>query len=811
MPDAPRACASCGAQLPASSAGAPAAGQGLLYCSNACRQRAYRQRLRAANAKAGDDRPGPRGAALAPAGLPLALDSFVGRKQEIAAIGRLLRHGRLITLFGPAGVGKTRLGLELAARVGRSFSGGVHLIELGAVARPEFMVQAVASAMGVSEQPGTPLIDTLVTSLQDEELLLILDNCEHLVDACGELVVSLLRRCAGLHILATSREALRLPGELVFSSGALPLDDAVALFVDRAQAVAPAFTPDAADRKLVELICERLDNLPLAIELAARLVRLFPLKDIVAGLRYRFDLLTSGTRGGDARHRDLLAAIEWSYELLSPTEQAVFRRLSMLPGGFGVDLAYAVCADLELSIRDSVELLSSLESKSLVISTPGPKGHARFRQLESVREYAQRRLVAAGEREGAAERLVAWLTEVATPLVERFLTTGSARDRLDPEYDNLLHAVEYLAGGSDPRELLLIAAAVRCRDSSGIVDYGRQRLQAALRIGDAPEAYRCFVLEQAAWLSARHGDHDGALAMAREAVDLALEHGGTGLLSRSLTALAYARQQRGEFAQAIQCFRTCLEHVRGLDEPGSMALCLNNLAWATVLAGDLSQASVLVDEALTIYARDGEPTRVAALRHTAGLLALELDDLEGAEREFAESLRLLGSNSSGVTPFALEGLGVAAIGSGRIERGLRLVGAAETIRRRSGQTGDPWWRERVGAAAARAHEALPEARARVALAEGRRLTAQQAVEYALDDRWRQPATPRVPLTGRERDVAALVTQGLTNRQIGERLRVSERTVEAHLDHIRTKLDLRSRAQIAAWAAKNAITVRSSSA
>ncbi len=806
MPKAPRGCASCGAQLPEPGAGSAAAGQGPVYCSNACRQRAYRQRLRAANNRSPDERPEPQRA-----GLPLALDSFVGRKQELATVGRLLRHGRLITLFGPAGVGKTRLALELAARVGRSFPGGVHLVELGAINRPEFMVQAVASTMGVTEQPGTPLVETLVSSLRDEELLLILDNCEHLVEACGELVVSLLRRCAGLHILATSREALRLPGELVFSSSALPLDDAVALFADRAHAVAPAFVLDAESRKLVELICERLDNLPLAIELAARLVRLFPLKDIVAGLRYRFELLTSGTRGGDARHRDLLAAIEWSYELLSPAEQAVFRRLSMLPGGFGLDLAHALCADLDLSIRESVELLSSLESKSLVIATAGPKGHARFRQLESVREYAERRLVECGEWDGAAERLVAWLTRVATPLLDRFLTTGDARDRLDAEYDNLLHAVEHLAGGTDHRQLLLVAAAVLCRDSSGIVDYGRQRLAAALRIGDAPRAYGCFVLEQASWLSARHGDYDAALAMAVEAVDLAREHGGTALLCRSLSALAYARQLRGEFAEAIACFSTCLEHVRGLDQPGSTALCLNNLAWATVLAGDLRAASVLVDETLAIYAEEGEPARMAAFRHTAGLLALELGNLDDAEHEFTESLRLLESGSSGVTPFALEGLGLAAIRDRRFERGLRLVGAAETIRRRSGQAGDPWWRERVAAGLATARQTLSDARARAAITEGWRLPAQQAVTYALHDAWAQPATTSVKLTRRERDVAALVTQGLTNREIGERLRVSERTVETHLDHIRTKLDLRTRAQVAAWAARNAITVRSSPA
>jgi DNA-binding CsgD family transcriptional regulator len=428
--------------------------------------------------------------------------------------------------------------------------------------------------------------------------------------------------------------------------------------------------------------------------------------------------------------------------------------------------------------------------------------------LTSPRGGKALRLVESGEWDGAAERLVAWLTQVATPLLEQFLTTGDAHDQLEAEYDNLLYAVEHLAGSADHRQLLLVAAALVCRDASGIVGYGRERLAVALRIDGAPDAYRCFVLEQAAWLLARHGDHNAALEMAEEAVDRAREHEGAGLLCRALSALGYARQLRGEYAAAIAAFTPCLARVRVLGQPGSTALCLNNLAWATVLAGDLAQASTLVEEALAIYAEDEESDRVAAFRHTAGLLALETGDLKGAEREFARSLRLVDAGNSGITPFALEGLGLAAIHSGRIERGLRLVGAAETIRRRSGQGRRPWWRERVTAAVART-PTLSDARVRAALDEGRRQSAQNIVDYALRDTWKQPAAP-TRLTKREQDVVALVTQGLTNRQIAEALRVSERTVEAHLDHVRTKLDLRSRAQIAAWAAKHTNTDRGSS-
>ena len=413
MSPTPLQCVVCGADMPA----AERPGLGRLYCSNACRQRAYRQRARdpgeatgAADAAGPDSRNGA-------ADLPLALDNFVGRKQELTSIARLLKHGRLITLLGPAGVGKTRLALEVAAHTRPAFPAGVHLVELGPLRRPDLVAQAVAAAAGVTEQPGTPLVETLVDSLREKRLLLVLDNCEHLVEACGTLAVALLRGCPGLHVLATSRETLRLPGELVFPAGELPPADAVLLFAERARGVSPTFALTRQSRPVVEAICRRLDNLPLAVELAARLVRLLPVDDILDRLEDRFALLTSGTRTAETRHRDLSAAIEWSYDLLDQAEQALFRRLSVLPGGFDVDLAAAVSTDLELPV---IETLASLESKSLLTAVTATGGRARFRQLESVRCYAQRQLVECGEADTATEQLVAALTGLATPLAERF-------------------------------------------------------------------------------------------------------------------------------------------------------------------------------------------------------------------------------------------------------------------------------------------------------------------------------------------------------------------------------------------------------
>jgi predicted ATPase/DNA-binding CsgD family transcriptional regulator len=788
MVDAGRSCACCGAEL--KDVGTPVPGKGAVFCSNACRQRAYRRRQRAVKDASTGVR--PRRPAVGP---PLSVDRFVGRQPELAAIARLLRTSRLITVFGPAGVGKTRLAVELANRIQRNFPGGVYVVELGSLTRPEFVSRAVAAAVGVSEQPATPLIDTLTASLRGEHLLLILDNCEHLVEACSQFVAALLRHCPGPQVLVTSREVLRLPGEMIFPSSELTLADAVDLFADRAGAVAPDFTMDDDNRALTELICQRLDRLPLAIELAARMVRLFPLPDIANRLEDRFALLTSRIRETDARHRDLLSAIDWSYDLLGPVEQAVFRRLSMLPGGFDLELVQAVCADLALSPAAVIDLVDGLESKSLIARAAGSSAQARFRQLESIRAYAGRRLADAGEHDVTADHLVGWLTGRATPLLHRFLTNGESAARLRVEYENLLHAVEYLASHADDRLVLLTAALMCCGNGRAEGAYGRDRLAAALSVARNPE-YRAFAEEQAAWLAARSGATEEALALARQAVERAGEHGNIALRCRTLATLAYAQQLRGDLADAVDSFAACLELVRQLPGSDGVALALNNLAWATLMHGDLDRAAELVAEALAI---SGQGT--AGLLHTAGVLALEQGDTATAQSMFAESLRSLDPDDTAIVPYVLEGFAIAALRERRVERGLRLVGAAETVRRKTGDVPDLWWRELLGAAVAGARARLPDWRGQALLVEGRQVPLQRALDYALDDAWDTAPgadTASLPLTRREYEVAVLVAEGLTNRTIARQVGVSERTVEAHLEHIRAKLDLRSRTQIAAW-------------
>ncbi len=715
----------------------------------------------------------------------------------------MLRRGRrLVTLLGPAGVGKTRAALELVSAARDAFPGGVHVVDLAPLARPDDVVNAVAAAVDVPEDPDVPLIDSLAEALHDRRVLIVLDNCEHLVAACGDLAVALLQRCPAPQILATSREVLRQPGEMVVPVEPLPAAEALDLFADRALSAAPSFALTRENRTVARAICRRLDYLPLAIELAARLVRLLPLEDILAGLNARFELLTAGSRSADDKHRDLYAAIDWSYNLLDADEQALFRRLAVLPGGFDVDLAGAVSADLDLPV---IELIASMESKSLLAPMTGTPGRPRFRLLESVRAFARDRLVESGEWDLAADRLVEALTVMATPMVERFVAPPSMLSRFGVEHDNLLSAVDYLSTRTDVRELLLVAALHRCRTQRGIMANSRDQLKHALRLEDAPAAYLTVALDRSAWTACIDNDEETALALAQRACELARD-AGPAMRCRTLNTLAYAYQVSGDYAAARATFESCLAEAREIGEPAGVGISLHNLAWAALLDDDLHTAAALVEEAMPIYRKKDEAAGLASFLHTAGVVEMERGNTGAADVHFISGLRNLGDARTLHSADLLEGLAITAIKGGRPERGLRLVGAAQSMRRTSTVAGDHWWMGKLACAVDEARSQLGKERAEATLQQGRTSPRTQLMEYAL-----RPAQTALtaqpsatPLSKREREVAALVAQGSTNPEIAEQLMISERTVVSHLEHVRTKLDLRSRTQVAVWAAKHLI-------
>jgi predicted ATPase len=395
-------------------------------------------------------------APTAVAALPIPLTSLIGREHELAEVERLLASARLLTLTGAGGSGKTRLALAVAERVAPRYD-AVAWIELAPLSDPDLLTQHVATAFGVSEAPAGTLVQSLVDALRDRTSLLVLDNCEHLLDAVSELADALLRGCPRLTILATSRQALGVSAEAAWLVPLLdvPADgasleqlaecDAVRLFVDRARAALPSFVLDARNARAIVAICRRLEGLPLAIELAAARVRVLHPQQIGERLDDAFRLLTSGTRSALPRHRTLRGVIEWSHALLTPDEQRMFARLAVFADGFTLEQTERICAFDGIAEEDVLDLVAGLADKSLVLVDTSA-GEARYRFLETVRQYAHERLVASGEREPIRARHADYFLEIAEEAYPRLI--GGAQDlalvaRLELENGNLRAAAEW--------------------------------------------------------------------------------------------------------------------------------------------------------------------------------------------------------------------------------------------------------------------------------------------------------------------------------------------------------------------------------
>ncbi|TWP50486.1 hypothetical protein FKR81_20135 [Lentzea tibetensis] len=726
----------------------------------------------------------------------------MGRESELADLSGLMRGERLVTLAGPAGVGKTRLAGQLVERVRRSFPGGVHVVELASVSDADRVADAVATATGVEEQRGVPMTESVAAAFGDGKLLLELDNCEHVIDAVSALVETLLHRCPRLVLLTTSREVLNTSAEVVYQLDGLAAPDAVRLFADRSGS-GFELTEDNAEE--VAALCARLDGLPLAIELTARSVRHRPLPELTAQLDEHLLALTRDPSTPDRRHRSLRAAIDWSYYLLSSGEQAALRRLSVLAGDFGLEAADAVCADLELSV---LETLAKLEAKSLVHPAPGDGDVARFRLLDSIRVYGRERLRAHDEEAAAHDRLDSWLCDLISRLIDQ--RAHALRQQLIDERENVWNAVERARGDTGDRQVLLACAlaiatmSVRARDV----------LSHALEVTDPESKYRGYALLQAAWLVDWQAEPSAPLRFAQEALELERRWERPWMLTRLHTVAAMGWIHVGNSEACVRSLREAERIARSLGDHFSIAASLELLTWNLLCAGEVDQAAELVDELLAAAGASDDPEAMWETLGTAGIIAMQLGDLTTAHHRFTESLRL-----SGVWPrvgLMVEGLGLIAARSGRAERGLCLLTAARESRRhveniRSGPVGT-WWQDLVAEGVSDALRTVPAGLADAAVARGRALTAVEMVEFALDAAANRPNDTSThagtPLSHREQEVAALVAQGLTNAQVAGRLGTSLRTIEAQVRSIRFKLDLGSRAEVAVWVTTHAAGVPS---
>jgi predicted ATPase/DNA-binding CsgD family transcriptional regulator len=756
--------------------------------------------------------------------LPAPLSALIGRQEEIAAVSALLTDPavRLVTLTGPGGVGKTRLALAVAAglEARAAFPDGIAFVALAALSDPDLVGPTVAQALGLrgaASGTGPRAAEQVAARLHSARLLLVLDNFEHVL-AAGILVAELLGACPGLKALVTSRESLRLSGEHAVPVAPLsgPIQgpaetttaadlarfDAVRLFVQRAREIVPGFALTDVDAPAVAAICARLDGLPLALELAAARVDVLPPRALVDRLDRCLALLTGGPRDLPARQQTLRDTIAWSYDLLSPDDQAVFRRLSVFVGGFTLAAAQAVSHTARLPDSSALDVVGSLVGASLLRPEGGGDGEARFAMLETIREFAAEQLAASGEEAAARDVHAAWivaLAEKASPRIAPMLRNPDAAtwmSLLTVEHDNLRVALAWLESAGRWHDLLrLAAAAVHFWELRLQPREGRVWLERALdpaRTGDAPLALRAHALRGLGLLTLNLGDFDAAEATLTEAYAAWRRVGDALGAATTLRLLGAVAEYGGDDERAAIRQAGALELFRGIDDTIGTSAALDDLARGAFRRGDGDEAGRLAAESVAVARAGGNSIRLVGALSTFGATAATRGDVVAAGQALGEALRLSQELEYDLgTLGSLADLAELASACGLAEQAARLLGAASAmadVRGLSRMSHHAMFQrtwERV-----RARLGQPAFAA--AVAAGRTLPVEEAIEEALTLAAAPPARPSPTLTPREREILPLLAQGMTDREIGAALFLSPRTVEHHVARLCAKLGVRTR-------------------
>lgn len=611
-----------------------------------------------------------------PHNLPIQLTSFVGRRSEMVEIKRLLTTTRLLTLTGPGGAGKTRLALQVAADLADAYDNGVWLIELAPLADPELVPAAAAVVLGIREQPGQPILNSLVDHLSSKNMMLVLDNCEHVIDACARLAEALLRACPNLTILATSRESLGLTGETAWTLPSLSLPDlrqhrptfvvlskseAVQLFVDRAVAVQPGVGLAEMNALAVAQVCQRLDGIPLAIELAAARVKLLNPAEIAARLDDRFTLLTAGSRTALPRHQTLRAAIDWSYDLLTERERVLLRRLSVFAGGWTLEAAESVCSMYEAESRydagsppafgllpsEILDLLSRLVDKSLII-VDKLGGETRFHMLETIRQYAREKLAESGEKDRVWDRYLDFFSKLAEE-AEIQLDGADQADwlnRLESDHGNLRAALDWsrMANGNAEVGLRLAGSLAKFWQIRGYWHEGREQLSAVLSREEAagPTAARAKALYNAGIMAYLQSDYPATRHSLEASLSIHRELGPAYQVSiaQALIMLGDMETQVGHYATAFSLIQEALGIMRELEDVGGMAAALWQLGTGAVRQGEYEQAVHLFEQALPLLRQTGDKRQMAIVLTLLAEVALRQAEHERATALEKESLAL---------------------------------------------------------------------------------------------------------------------------------------------------------------------------
>jgi predicted ATPase/DNA-binding SARP family transcriptional activator len=617
--------------------------------------------------------------------LPVHLTGFVGRERELEALAQLVGSTRLLTLTGPGGSGKTRLARETAARAAASFM-RVAWADLAPLGQPELLAQQVACALKVPERPDAAPRELLIGGIGGDRVLLVLDNCEHLVDACAGLADALLRACPRLSILATSREALGVASETAWLVPPLAVDEAFQLFVERARATLPSFTTNAP---IVAEICRRLDGIPLAIELAAARVRVLSLEQIAQRLDDAFQLLTAGSRTALPRHRTLRATMEWSFALLAVREQVLLRRLAVFGGSFTLEAAEVVCAGQPLEVDDILDGVSALVDKSLVVMEPGG-GVARYRLLETVRQYGIERLAAAGERDALEERFARYylaMVEEAEPKLVGGSNAPGLVALLSAELDNLRAASGWAVDDPARAELGLrfVGAMYWFWYAVGQFREARQLTDRALAAGACCDPLRVGrALVSSALTSLTQGEYARSCADFEAALPLLRDAGDVPAIGSALAKHGAALLLGGEVEKAVAVLDEALAFTHGWPAHDIAVIFAKFWrGWAAYAQGDFELAFELTDANVRVGREHALPTTHAHAVATLARIELRRGRVEAACALAYESLRLeVGINDGWGIAVALDVVALAVARQGRVEDATRLLAGTDAHRAR---------------------------------------------------------------------------------------------------------------------------------
>lgn len=750
-----------------------------------------------------------------PNNLPAEISSFVGREPQLAELRRLLHRSRAITLTGPGGAGKSRLALRLASQSLDKYPDGVWLIDVAPIAEARLLENSLAAACGIKEDSTRPLIDVLSDGLAPRRTLIVLDGCEHLVDSCAELADRLLKSCPKLSMIATSRETLGIAGEVIWRTPSLTIpraedagrpellmeSEAIRLFVDRARLSRSDFELQRVDTIALAQICTRLEGIPLAIELAAGLLGVMSLGEILERLGHRFRLLTGGSRTSLPRHQTLRQAVDWSYGLLDRGEQALFARLAVFAGGFDLAAAEAVVHGEPIGLDDVLRLLSRLVQKSLVVADPGRLRVTRYRMLDTIREYALEKLQQVGEAEWRRRHADYFTTSIVyTVAMLMGAEQVAAIRRIDEEQPNIRLALDW-GLSEQPESALRLAAAMgqywwMRRSFSEGLDW----LQRALSVKTSRSDLRAAALVARARLSRRIGDYSSAMVEAEEGARLARELDSPTVLARAVTILGIVASHRGDLEEALEHFQESGRLAEAAGDLERTSSSLNNVALIESALGQQEVAVRHVEAALAAADQTGDKFQRANILDTMGRINFRLGRYDVAQEGWREAI-LVSSEFEDSMNIAdcLEGYALLAMAANNAARNVVLIAAADSIRAATGAERTAEWAVEVDESHAKARARLGSAAADAARARGAAMSVAQAVAFAVGAPTEDRRSDGSRLTGREAQVARLIAEGLTNGEVGGRLGISQRTVDAHVEHIRNKVGLRTRAQIAVWA------------